>query len=102
VSPGTGVIDVYEVPDRYRESNLGPLQEQQGLLTEALSLQPLHPFSCLEIKLAFYLMRILCVCVSLSLCFCFCLCLSLSLWCGYVFVCVCSGVCVFSGVCVYV
>jgi hypothetical protein len=38
-SSGTGIIDSYELPCRYWESNLGPLEEQPELLTTEPSLQ---------------------------------------------------------------
>lgn len=38
---GTGIMDSYELPCRFYESNPGSLQEQHMLLTAELSLQPL-------------------------------------------------------------
>ena len=44
--PGTGVIDSCELPCGCWELNLGPLQEQQGLLAASPSLAPAHLEHC--------------------------------------------------------
>jgi len=43
--PKTGAIGGGKIPDRFREQDLGPLQEHQRLLSTKLSLQTCHHMS---------------------------------------------------------